>query len=224
MQEIYSIIGVTLRVCLLSTLIASIIAIVFAFVLGINNSKIANFFKTIITAFTGLPPVIAGVLVYLLFSRNGIFGDFNWIYTERVIIIAQVIIVIPIIISNIYPVVENIRLDYLLTCKGLNMSKTKVYYQLLKEIKYSVITSLVVGFGRAISEVGSVMIVGGNIRYKTRVLTSAIVLENNKGNYDMSIKLGLILMTISFFVSFIAIYFSRRADDKIKKYPGKNTW
>lgn len=223
MQEIYSIIGVTLRVCLLSTLIASIIAIVFAFVLGINNSKIANFFKTIITAFTGLPPVIAGVLVYLLFSRNGIFGDFNWIYTERVIIIAQVIIVIPIIISNIYPVVENIRLDYLLTCKGLNMSKTKVYYQLLKEIKYSVITSLVVGFGRAISEVGSVMIVGGNIRYKTRVLTSAIVLENNKGNYDMSIKLGLILMTISFFVSFIAIYFSRRADDKIKKYPGKNT-
>lgn len=223
MQEIYSIIGVTLRVCLLSTLIASIIAIVFAFVLGINNSKIANFFKTIITAFTGLPPVIAGVLVYLLFSRNGIFGDFNWIYSERVIIIAQVIIVIPIIISNIYPVVENIRLDYLLTCKGLNMSKTKVYYQLLKEIKYSVITSLVVGFGRAISEVGSVMIVGGNIRYKTRVLTSAIVLENNKGNYDMSIKLGLILMTISFFVSFIAIYFSRRADDKIKKYPGKNT-
>ena len=92
-----------------------------------------------------------------------------------------------------------------------------MYRQLLKESSYSLSSALITGFGRAISEVGAVMIVGGNIRYKTRVLTSAIVLENNKGNYSMSIKLGIILMLISFGISIFAMIFSRRNDDKNKK-------
>ena len=92
-----------------------------------------------------------------------------------------------------------------------------MYFQLLKEVKISVISAIITGFGRAISEVGAVMIVGGNVRFKTRVLTSAIVLENNKGNYQMSIKLGIILMAISLTVSFLAMIIRGRNNDKIKK-------
>lgn len=218
MSEIYSIALLTMKICTISTLISGIIAIFIGFNLGINDNKIVKVMKVLTNAFTSLPPVIAGVLVYLLFSKNGIFGPLSWLYTEKVIIIAQVLIVIPIISANIYPAVENIRTNYLETSLGLGISKFKTYGQLLREVKYQVISALITGFGRAISEVGAVMIVGGNIRYKTRVLTSAIVLENNKGNYGMSIRLGILLMVISFVVSLLAMIFSRRDYDKTEKF------
>lgn len=218
MNEIYSIVLLTLKICLISTSVSAILALILGFRLGINDSKTSNIFKTIISAFTSLPPVIAGVVVYLLFSKNGIFGKLSWLYTEKVIILAQVLIVIPIICANIYPAVESIRNSYLETCLGLGISKFKMYKQLLKEVKYPIISAIITGFGRAISEVGAVMIVGGNIRFKTRVLTSAIVLENNKGNYQMSIKLGIILMVISLSISMLAMVFRGRESDKIRKY------
>lgn len=218
MNEIYSIVLLTLKICLISTSVSAILALILGFRLGINDSKTSNIFKTIISAFTSLPPVIAGVVVYLLFSKNGIFGRLSWLYTEKVIILAQVLIVIPIICANIYPAVESIRNSYLETCLGLGISRFKMYRQLLKEVKYPIISAIITGFGRAISEVGAVMIVGGNIRFKTRVLTSAIVLENNKGNYQMSIKLGIILMVISLSISMLAMVFRGRESDKVRKY------
>lgn len=217
MNEIYSIVLLTLKICIISTIISGIFAIFLAFYLGLNENKFIKILKIIINAFTSLPPVIAGVFVYILFSKNGIFGKLSWLYTQKVIIIAQILIVTPIICANIYPAVEEIRNSFVETCLGLGISKLKMYRQLLKESAYSLSSALITGFGRAISEVGAVMIVGGNIRYKTRVLTSAIVLENNKGNYSMSIKLGIILMVISFGISIFAMIFSRRNDDKNKK-------
>ena len=217
MNEIYSIVLLTLKICIISTIISGIFAIFLAFYLGLNENKFIKIFKIIINAFTSLPPVIAGVFVYILFSKNGIFGKLSWLYTQKVIIIAQILIVTPIICANIYPAVEEIRNSFVETCIGLGISKFKMYRQLIKESSYSLSSALITGFGRAISEVGAVMIVGGNIRYKTRVLTSAIVLENNKGNYSMSIKLGIILMLISFGISIFAMIFSRRNDDKNKK-------
>lgn len=217
MNEIYSIVLLTLKICLISTGVSALLALFLGFRLGINDSKTSNIFKTITSAFTSLPPVIAGVVVYLLFSKNGIFGKLSWLYTEKVIILAQILIVIPIICANIYPAVESIRNSYLETCLGLGINKFKMYKQLLKEVKYPIISAIITGFGRAISEVGAVMIVGGNIRFKTRVLTSAIVLENNKGNYQMSIKLGIILMVISLSVSMLAMVFRGRESDKVRK-------
>ena len=218
MSEICSIVLLTLRVCLLSTLISTIFAIFWAFKLGIKDNKIVRVLKIITNAFTSLPPVIAGVVVYLLFSKNGVFGNLSWLYTEKVIVIAQILIVTPIICANIYPAVENIKTSFVETCIGLRLSKFRMNIQLLREVKFSIISAIITGFGRAISEVGAVMIVGGNIRYKTRVLTSAIVLENNKGNYAMSIRLGIILMLISFTISILAMIFRGRASDKVKKY------
>lgn len=217
MNEIYSIVLLTLKICFISTSVSAILALFLGFRLGINDSKTSNIFKTITSAFTSLPPVIAG-LWCTCFFKNGIFGKLSWLYTEKVIILAQVLIVIPIICANIYPAVESIRNSYLETCLGLGISKFTMYRQLLKEVKYPIISAIITGFGRAISEVGAVMIVGGNIRFKTRVLTSAIVLENNKGNYQMSIKLGIILMVISLSISMLAMVFRGRESDKIRKY------
>lgn len=217
MNEIFSIVVLTLRICFISTLISTIIAILLAFTLGLNDNKFIKYVKIITNAFTSLPPVIAGVVVYLIFSKNGVLGHLSWLYTEKVIIIAQVLIVTPIITANIFPAVESIRNSFIETSLGLKISKVKMYFQLLKEVKISVISAIITGFGRAISEVGAVMIVGGNVRFKTRVLTSAIVLENNKGNYQMSIKLGIILMAISLTVSFLAMIIRGRNNDKIKK-------
>ncbi|WP_099321482.1 ABC transporter permease [Anaerococcus sp. Marseille-P3625] len=217
MNEIFSIVVLTLRICFISTLISTIIAILLGFTLGLNDNKFIKYVKIITNAFTSLPPVIAGVVVYLIFSKNGVLGHLSWLYTEKVIIIAQVLIVTPIITANIFPAVESIRNSFIETSLGLKISKVKMYFQLLKEVKISVISAIITGFGRAISEVGAVMIVGGNVRFKTRVLTSAIVLENNKGNYQMSIKLGIILMAISLTVSFLAMIIRGRNNDKIKK-------
>lgn len=217
MNEIFSIVVLTLRICFISTLISTIFAILLAFTLGLNDNKFIKYVKIITNAFTSLPPVIAGVVVYLIFSKNGVLGHLSWLYTEKVIIIAQVLIVTPIITANIFPAVESIRNSFIETSLGLKISKVKMYFQLLKEVKISVISAIITGFGRAISEVGAVMIVGGNVRFKTRVLTSAIVLENNKGNYQMSIKLGIILMAISLTVSFLAMIIRGRNNDKNKK-------
>lgn len=104
-----------------------------------------------------------------------------------------------------------IRRVYILNSTGLGLSKFQMVRQLPREIKMSIISAMISGFGRALAEVGAVMIVGGNIRFKTRVMTSAIVLENNKGNYEMALRLGLILVVISLTVSFLTMKFSKVA-------------
>lgn len=211
MNETLSIVLLTLKLCAISTLLSSVIAIPLGLLLGLNENKISRFFRPVFTAFTGLPPVIAGVVVYLLFSNVGIFGGLQWLYTGKVIVIAQMLIVIPIICSQIFPAIMPIREDYLLNSIGLGLSKFEMIKQLPKEISMSIVAAMISGFGRALAEVGAVMIVGGNIRFKTRVMTSAIVLENNKGNYQMALKLGLILVVISLAVSFLAMTFSKVA-------------
>lgn len=211
MNETLSIVLLTLKICFISTILSSIIAIPLGLTLGINENKISRFFRPVFTAFTGLPPVIAGIVVYLLFSNKGIFGGLKWLYTVRVIVIAQMLIVIPIITSQIFPAIMPIRRVYILNSTGLGLSKFQMVRQLPREIKMSIISAMISGFGRALAEVGAVMIVGGNIRFKTRVMTSAIVLENNKGNYEMALRLGLILVVISLTVSFLTMKFSKVA-------------
>ncbi|NLY73450.1 MAG: ABC transporter permease [Tissierellia bacterium] len=209
-REIIHIVLLTLRISSLSTLISAVVALPLGLALGLFENKITRFFRPLFTALTGLPPVIAGVVVFMLFSNNGIMGGLKWLYSAKVIIIAQVLIVLPIITSQIYPAVEPIRESYLLNCYGLRMKKSQIILQLLKEVSFSVLAATLAGFGRAIAEVGAVMMVGGNIRFKTRVMTSAIVLETNKGNYTMALRLGMILIVISLILSFATIYAGRR--------------
>lgn len=208
-NEVIAIVLYTLRVCATSTFISLLIALPIGLLLGFYHNRLTRFLKPIFTAFTGIPPVIAGVVIYLLFSNIGIFGSLKWLYTSMAIILAQMIIVIPIIVSQIFPVIEPIRERYILTSTGLGLSKAKMFRQLLTEIPSSIVAAGLSGFGRAIAEVGAVMIVGGNIRFKTRVMTSAIVLETNKGNYQVALQLGLLLVLISLTINFLAMRISK---------------
>lgn len=209
-KEIVQIVLLTLRICFFSTLISAVVAVPLGLALGLYENKGTRFVRPLITALTGLPPVIAGVVVFTLFSNNGPLGELKWLYSSKVIIIAQILIVLPIITSQIYPAVEPIRQSFLLTCYGLEMKNSRILFQLLREISFTTLAAILAGFGRAIAEVGAVMMVGGNIRFKTRVMTSAIVLETNKGNYAMALRLGGILIVISLCLSFGAIYINRR--------------
>jgi tungstate transport system permease protein len=154
----------------------------------------------------GFPPVVAGLVVYLLLSRKGPLGRLELLFTPSAMVIAQVLIVVPIITGltigavklKVGPVQE--------TCRGLGIGSTKTLAMLFHECRYPIISAIIAGYGRAISEVGAIMLVGGNIQYNTRVMTTAIVLETGKGNYDKALALGAILLAISFIINWMIQY------------------
>jgi tungstate transport system permease protein len=149
-----------------------------------------------------IPPVIVGLFVCLLFAREGLFGILNLLYTPYVMIIAQIILVTPIITSITLSAISNLSKNYKLQLLALGANNIQLGYYLLQEIKYQFLIALLVGFGRAISEVGAVMIVGGNIRWLTRVLTTAIVTQARQGEFTYALTLGIILLSLSFGINF----------------------
>ena len=153
---------------------------------------------TLIYTGMGLPPVVVGLVVYLLLSRSGPLGEFGWLFTLPAMVLAQVIIALPLIIgvtmSSIMAVDPTLRIQV----RALGATGWQATRTLLAEARYGVIVGLVAGFGSIISEVGAVMLVGGNIAGRTRVLTTAIVLETRQGSFDLALALGIILLGLSF--------------------------
>jgi len=153
---------------------------------------------TLIYTGMGSPPVVVGLVVYLLLSRSGPLADLGWLFTLRSMVLAQVIIAMPLIVgvtmSSILAVDPTLRIQV----RALGATGWQATQTLLAEARYGVIVGLVAGFGSIISEVGAVMLVGGNIAGRTRVLTTAIVLETRQGNFDLALALGVILLSLSF--------------------------
>ena len=203
MQELIEIIVLTLIVTSLSTFISALFGLPLAYILVAKNTAITRFFKTVITVLTGLPPVVAGLLIYFLLTRNGPLGSFKLLYSPIAMIIAQIIIVLPIITSFILPIFLKNHNEINETSKGLNLSKKTIFFLTLNECKFAIISAVMVGFGRATSEVGAVFIVGGNIFSKTRVMTTAILTQTNQGNYLDAVILGGILLAISFSINLL---------------------
>ena len=154
----------------------------------------------------GLPPVVAGLIVYMLFSKNGIFGSMELLFTVEVMVIAQCMLIIPVVINLTHSITSVNASPLLETAKGLNFSKGKTALLMLTENKSALFSVILTAFGRSIAEVGAVSLVGGNIQWKTRVMTTAIMLETNKGNFSFALALGFILLLISFVVNVIASF------------------
>ena len=209
-KDLYGIIGLTLVVTVLSTVLSALLAIPAGVAVGSINFKGKKLLTRVIFTFMGLPPVVAGLTVYLLLSRKGPLGSFRLLFTPSAMVIAQLLIVIPVIAGMTIMVIQQKGEIIIETCKGLGFNRYKTCRLLLHESRYSVISAIMAGFGRAISEVGAVMLVGGNIQYHTRVITTAIVLETGKGNYDTAMALGLILLAISFSINWIVQSFQER--------------
>ena len=152
----------------------------------------------------GLPPVVVGLIVYMLLSRSGPFGVFGLLYTPTAMIIAQTLLVTPIIAALTRQILEDLWHEYSDYLNSLEASKIDRMVTLLWDARFSLATVLLAGFGRAIAEVGAVMIVGGNIDHVTRVMTTAIALETSKGNLSLALGLGIVLLTTTLIVNALA--------------------
>ena len=199
--ELYGIILLTLIVTVSSTVIAAAIAVPVGIVIGSRDFYGKRLLVRIIHTFMGLPPVVAGLVVYIFLSRNGPLGNLGFLFTPTAMVIAQVIIIIPIITGLSIAAVKLKSSVVEDNCKGLGLSRWQTMKLLLHECRYPIFSAILTGYGRAISEVGAVSLVGGNIQYHTRVMTTAIVLETRMGNFDKALAIGIILITLSFIIN-----------------------
>lgn len=201
--ELYGIIKLTLIVTISSTLVSAMIAVPLGVLMGSCNFKGRKILVRITNTLMGLPPVVAGLIVYIALSRTGPLGFFQLLFTPKAMVIAQVIIVTPIIAGFTLSAVKLKVKPVFETCQGLGLTKSKSIKLLIYECRYPIISAIMAGYGRAISEVGAIMLVGGNIQYFTRVMTTAIMLETSQGNYGKALALGIVLLSISFFINWI---------------------
>lgn len=158
----------------------------------------------------GLPPVVVGLGVYLLLSRSGPFGWLGWLFTPKAMIVAQTIISLPVVAGLTMSAIEGVDPALRLQLRALGASPAQVTRSLLWEARVGVLVALIAGFGAIISEVGAVMLVGGNIAGSTRVLTTAIVLETRKGEFDLALALAFVLLSITLCINSAALLLQQR--------------
>ena len=203
--DLYEILLLSLKVSCLSLLFSSLIGLPLGTFLAIKNFWGKDITLIFFNTMMGLPPVVVGLIVYLLISRSGPFGWLGILYTPTAMIIAQMILIIPIIVSLTAQTIEEIHQEYKLLFYSLVVPSHKAVIAYLFDARYSILTVMLAGFGRAISEVGAVIIVGGNIDHLTRVMTTTIALETSKGNLSLALALGIILLSIALITNFILI-------------------
>ncbi|MBQ8028436.1 MAG: ABC transporter permease [Clostridia bacterium] len=203
-RELFQIIFVTLRMSFFSTLISCLLGMPLGILLAGWKFKGKRMLKKIIHTLMGLPPVVAGLIVYMLFTKYGVFGSLNLLFTVEIMIIAQVILITPIVAGQTLSVSSVGAKNLLETAKGMRLSNFKIAKLFIIQNKASLFSVVLTAFGRSIAEVGAVSLVGGNIQWKTRVMTTAIMLETNKGNFSFALALGIILLLISLVVNIIA--------------------
>lgn len=214
-KDTYEIILLSLKVSILSSLISSIIGIFLAFIITIKNFPFKKFVLTFINTGMAMPPVIAGLFITILLWRNGVLGFLNLLYTPSAIIIAQTILATPVILGISVSAFQNFPDKFILQILGLGANRFQLFLIMLKECKLSIFSAIMAGFGAVISEVGASLMVGGNIKGYTRVLTTATVTETAKGNFDLAIAYGMILLFLTFTINFIL---TKIQQSSIKRY------
>lgn len=199
-SEISQIVWISLLVAGTSTLIGSVVGIPLGVLVALKEFRGRNFVRTLAFTFYGFPPVLAGLLVFLLLSRGGPLGFLGLLFTPLGMIIAQSLLIAPIVMGITISAVTNVSRRLYDTALALGADGRQWRVTALHDARVGVLTAVMVGFGRAISEVGAVLIVGGNIRGQTRVLTTAIVLETSQAHYVEATIFGVILFAIAFTV------------------------
>jgi tungstate transport system permease protein len=190
------IVGLSLAVSLTSTLCSAIIGLPLGAAVAIGRFPGRNASIVALNAAMGLPPVVVGLVVYLLLSRAGPLGELGLLFTPPAMVIAQTVLIVPIIAALTRQIVEDAWLEYREQLKSLDSSWLQSTLTLLWDTRWSLLTVLLAGFGRAAAEVGAVIIVGGNIDGVTRVMTTAIALETSKGDLPLALGLGVVLVTL----------------------------
>ena len=207
--QLLEIIGLSLKVTLTAVTLATLIGFAIGGILAVYRFPGRGAIAAILNALMGLPPVVAGLIVYLLLSNSGPLGVLQLLYTPEAMIIAQVILVTPIVAALTRQTCEDLLEEYRDQLRSLGASSAEIVTTLLWDGRYRLITAVLAGLGRAIAEVGAVMIVGGNIDHVTRTMTTTIALETSKGNIGLALALGMILRAIALAVN-VALMAVRR--------------
>jgi len=207
--QLLQIIALSLKVTLTAVAIATLLGFAVGGVLAVYRFPGRGAVAALLNALMGLPPVVAGLIVYLLLSNAGPLGVLQLLYTPGAMIIAQVILITPIVAALTRQTCEDLLDEYRDQLRSLGASSAEMVTTLLWDGRYRLITAVLAGFGRAIAEVGAVMIVGGNIDHVTRTMTTAIALETSKGNIAIALALGMILLAIALVVN-VAVMGIRR--------------
>ena len=207
-RDLLEIIGLSLWVSGNAVLIAGLIGVPLGAFIAISRFRGRWAVVVALNAMMGLPPVVVGLAVYMMLSRAGPLGPLGILYTPTAMIIAQAILVTPIVAALSRQTVEDLKAEYEDQLRVFGIGAWGMTATLIWDARYSLLTALLAGFGRAVAEVGAVIIVGGNINHVTRVMTTTIALETSKGNLAMAMALGVVLVTIAMTVN--ALVFSLR--------------
>ncbi|MFA7269137.1 MAG: ABC transporter permease [Sterolibacterium sp.] len=194
--KLLAIIALSLRVSLSAVLLASLLALPFGALLAVGEFPCRRSLVVVVNGFMGMPAVVVGLLAYLLLSRAGPLGSFGLLFTPAAMTIAQALLVMPLLAALTRQIVADAWREYEEQLHSLGATVGQAIATLLWDTRYSLFTVLLAGFGRAIAEVGAVMIVGGNIDGVTRVMTTAIALETSKGDLPLALALGAILVML----------------------------
>lgn len=200
-ESVYSAISVTVTVSSWSLFISLLIGLPLGFLLGYYQFPGKTVIRTIVDTFLAIPTVVIGLVVYTSLSQAGVFGEYNLLFTQKAIIIGQIFLGLPIIIALTAAQVEMVDKRLYLSLKGLGASSYQILKATLVEARFGLMTAAMTAYGRIITEIGISMMVGGNIKYHTRTITTAISLETGKGEFVTGIALGLVLFAVALMVN-----------------------
>jgi tungstate transport system permease protein len=201
--ELVEIVLVSLKVSFSATLIASIFGIPGGFVIAYSSFPGKRLVLTVLNTLLALPTVVIGLVVYSFISRRGILGPLDLLYTQSAIVVGQVILIVPVVMTLTIAAISRIDNRYRITALTLGASRNQMALVVLKEARYGIFAAVIAAFGRVIAEVGISMMLGGNARGFTRTMTTAMALEYDKGEFILAVALGITLMTLAFAINML---------------------
>ncbi|SMM98884.1 ABC-type tungstate transport system, permease protein [uncultured Candidatus Thioglobus sp.] len=211
-SELWEIVFVSLRVSLLAILIATPLAILLSFILFEYHSRLKRIIIAINNTLVAVPAVVVGLIVYLFLSKQGLLGDLHWLFTQKAMILGQVLLAFPIILNISYSGFKSIHKGAQETALTFGANYWQLTLTMIFECRLILLTAVVTAFGRIIAEVGSAIMVGGNILHYTRSITTAITLETSKGEFTQGVALGIVLLILAFALNFSISLLVKRSE------------
>jgi tungstate transport system permease protein len=211
-HELLVIVGCSLKVSGIATFLAAIAGLPLGFVIAFTSFPGKRLTITCLNTLLALPTVVIGLVVYSFFSRRGILGSLDLLYTQTAMIIGQIILIVPVITTLTIAAINRIDRRYRITALTLGANQYQMAWVIFKEARYGVIAAVIAAFGRVIAEIGISMMLGGNAKGFTRTMTTAMALEYDKGEFVLAVALGLILMSLAFGINLLFHLFQGRSD------------
>ncbi len=209
--EVMAIVGVSLKVSVMSTLAASLAGIPAGFAIAFSEFPGKRLTITCLNTLLALPTVVIGLFVYAFISRRGVFGPLDLLYTQAAIVIGQIILVVPVVTTLTIAAISRIDARYRMTAMTLGANRRQVAGVVFREARYGILAAVIAAFGRVIAEIGIAMMLGGNVKGFTRTMTTAMALEYDKGQFVLAVALGLILMSLAFGINLLFHFLQGRA-------------